>query len=218
VILFPTFGFFGIGGCPFTLLFFGGDPRNNTWDIGSDSLAFAKERLGIIRELRSTLLEKQVKEGESWRQARRRLGMLTGVQLQALRHASVWIGGSFINNNFKGDPDERPPNTDVPSSTQREALQLMMANSFEDDAYGITPELLRHLGREYWWDPLERRGCHRPPVTSNIAIRSDPSTLELDIMSITTARRVATHLRSGMRRFRGGIWTRASPIRRSDRC
>ena len=144
-------------------IFFGGDPRNNTWDIGSDSLAFAKERFGIIRELRSTLLEKQVKEGESWRQARRRLSMLTGVQLQALRLASVWIGGSFINNNFKGDPDERPPNTDVPGSTQREALQLMMDNSFEDDAYGITPELLRHLGREYWWDPLEWRGITNDP-------------------------------------------------------
>ena len=27
------------------------------------------------------------------------------------------------------------------------------AVTFHDEAFGLTPELIRHLGREYWWDP-----------------------------------------------------------------
>lgn len=134
-------------------IYFGGDPRNNTWDLGADSLNFATERLGIVRKLRASLLEKQVKEGDPWTKARTRLSMLNGVHLSALQFASVWIGGTYINNNFKGDPGEQPPNTDVPADKQRESLRLIMDNSFEDEAYGVTTDLLRHLARDYWFDP-----------------------------------------------------------------
>lgn len=140
---------------------FGGDPRNNTWDMGADSLEFAQERFGIVGKLMSTLLDKQVKEGESWKIARRRLATLNGVRVSAIRLASVWIGGSFINNNYKGDPNGRPPNEDVPGADQRKALNLIIANAFEDAAYGITPKILRHLAREYWPDPEEFPGFTR---------------------------------------------------------
>ncbi len=145
-------------------IFFGSDPRNNTWDLGADSLNFATERIGIVKKLRASLLEKQVKEGDSWKKARERFNTLAGVQVNAIYLASVWVGGSFINNNFKGDPDEQPPVTDIPGDKQRDALNLVIENSFVDDAYGITPELLRHMGREYWFDPEER-----------VAFTADPS-------------------------------------------
>jgi hypothetical protein len=32
-------------------------------------------------------------------------------------------------------------------------MQLIIDNAFEDAAFGITPELVRHLGKEHWWDP-----------------------------------------------------------------
>ena len=144
-------------------IFFGADPRNNTWDLGTDSLNFAKERLGIVRKLRASLVEKQVKEGEPWSKARRRFNMINASHVSSLFLASVWIGSSYINNNFKGDEDQQTPIADVPAAKQREALELILANSFEDDAYGITPELLRHLGRDYWWDPEARRGIRADP-------------------------------------------------------
>ena len=144
-------------------IFFGGDPRNNTWDLGTDSLNFAKERLGIVRKLRASLVEKQVKDGEPWSKARRRFNMINASHVSSLFLASVWIGGSYINNNFKGDEDQQTPIADVPGAKQREALELILENSFEDDAFGITPELLRHLSRDYWWDPEARRGITADP-------------------------------------------------------
>ena len=144
-------------------IFFGGDPRNNTWDLGADSLNFARERLGIAKKLRASLVEKQVKEGEPWSKARRRFNMINGSHVSSLFLASVWIGSTYINNNFKGDKDELTPIAEVSGAKQREALELILENSFEDDAFGITPELLRHLSRDYWWDPEGMRGFTADP-------------------------------------------------------
>ena len=133
----------------------GSDPRNMIWDIGADNLNFAESRIGIAKELREKLVADIVKDGESWKTARERLVALLGTQLHALFVASNWIGGSYINNDFKGDPGNRAPIEDVPAAKQRRALRLIIENSFEDDSFGLTPELIRYLGREYWWDPAE---------------------------------------------------------------
>ncbi|MHC4801023.1 MAG: zinc-dependent metalloprotease [Planctomycetota bacterium] len=133
----------------------GSDPRNMVWDIGADNLNFAESRISLAQELRAKLIEKIVKEGESWKTARDRLNVLLGTQLYSVYVATNWIGGSYINNDFKGDPGDRAPIEDIPADVQRRALVLVIDNAFEDEAFGLTPDLLRHLGREYWWDPAE---------------------------------------------------------------
>jgi hypothetical protein len=40
----------------------------------------------------------------------------------------------------------------VPAAQQRRALKLIIDNSFNEQAFGLTPDLVRHLGKEYWWD------------------------------------------------------------------
>jgi hypothetical protein len=130
----------------------GSDPRNNTWDMGSDNLTFAESRLGLVADLREKLVSDIVNDGDSWATARRRFSSLLSTQLQSIFIASRWVGSSYTNNDFKGDPEGRSPIEDVPAEKQRRALQLIIANSFDDDAYGLTPELIRHLGKEYWWD------------------------------------------------------------------
>lgn len=133
----------------------GSDPRNMTWDFGSNNLEFAESRISLAKELRSKLINDVIKDGESWKLARDRFQTLMGTQVQSIFVASTWVGGSYINNDFKGDPGNRAPIEDVPAADQRRALKLIMDNGFEDEAFGITPELIRHLGREYWWDPAE---------------------------------------------------------------
>lgn len=130
-----------------------GDPRHSTWDLGKDNLTFAESRLGLAAEIRSKLLDEIVEDGESWAKARRRFDSLLGTQMQSLFIASKWVGGSFHNTDFKGDPDGRPPVEDVPVEQQRRALNMIIDHTFNDDSYGLTPELVRHLGKEDWWDP-----------------------------------------------------------------
>ncbi|HZW11017.1 MAG TPA: zinc-dependent metalloprotease [Phycisphaerales bacterium] len=129
----------------------GSDPRNMTWDNGADNLQFCESRLGLVQELRAKLLTDIVDEGESWALARRRYQNLLGTQIQCLSIASRWIGGTFSNNDFKAEGG-RAPIADVPAAQQRRALRLIIDNSFNEQAYGLTPDLVRHLGKEYWWD------------------------------------------------------------------
>jgi hypothetical protein len=169
----------------------GSDPRNNTWELGSDNLTFAESRLGLVRDLRSRLIEDVVGDGDSWAVARRRFGALLGTHVQSLFVASRWIGGSYTNNDFKGDPGARAPIEDVPASQQRRALALIIDNSFEDEAFGLTPELIRHLGKEYWWDPAGMNELMADPsFTVHDLVGGVQAAALTMVMNPTTLRRV----------------------------
>ncbi|CAE7758087.1 unnamed protein product [Symbiodinium sp. CCMP2592] len=132
---------------------FGSDPRNVTWDNGADNMNFARSRLSLVQKLRGELLTEIVDDGESWSEARRRFNAFLGTHLQSVSIAATYVGGSYITNARKGDPDAPAPITDISADRQREAMNFVIDNTFEDAAFGITPELIRHLGKEYWWDP-----------------------------------------------------------------
>jgi len=131
----------------------GSDPRNQTWELGKDNLNFAESRLDLIQELRGKLLDELVEDGESWAVARRRYETLLGNHIQSLVVAMPYIGGSYASNDHKGTPDASPPIEDVPAEKQRRALHFIIDNAFEDEAFGLTPEMVRYFGKEHWWDP-----------------------------------------------------------------
>lgn len=169
----------------------GSDPRNQTWDIGKDNLNFAESRLSIVKDLRETLIDDVVDEGESWAEVRRRYSQLLGTHVQSLFIAQRWIGGTFSNTNFKGDPDGRPAIEDVPASQQRRALEMIIANAFEDEAFGLTPELVRHFGKEYFWDPQGIREIGQDPsFTVHDQVAGIQATALSLLMNPTKLRRV----------------------------
>jgi hypothetical protein len=63
-----------------------------------------------------------------------------------------WVGGAFLNRDKKGDPNGRDPITPVPAVQQREALAFVLENTFRDEAFGLTPELLNKMTVDKWWD------------------------------------------------------------------
>lgn len=138
---------------PQVAMSFSSDPRNVTWDLGADNLNFAESRLSLVKDLRSKLLSEIVDDGESWAEARRRYQALLGTHLQSVVIASGWIGSSYLSNAFKGDPNAPMPIEDVAAYDQRRALNLVIDNTFKDEAFGLTPELVRAMGKQYWWDP-----------------------------------------------------------------
>lgn len=169
----------------------GSDPRNNTWDMGANSLNFVDSRMGLVRKLRGKLVEELVEKGTSWKRARDRMGALLGTQFQGIILAASWVGGSYLNNDFKGDPGERAPIEDVAAADQRRALQLIIKNSFYDEAFGMTPDLLRHLGREYWFDPSAINDImDDPSFNVHDVVGGVQATALTFLMNPTTLRRV----------------------------
>jgi hypothetical protein len=129
------------------------DPRNQVWDVGADNLAYCESRMQLVGELRAKLVGELVKDGQSFAEVRRRYQQLLGTQMRGLVIAAAWIGGAYESQDFKGSPNARPPVQDVAAVDQRRALNLLVQNAFDERAFGLTPELVRHMGKEYWWDP-----------------------------------------------------------------
>ncbi|MCH8005029.1 MAG: zinc-dependent metalloprotease [Planctomycetes bacterium] len=169
----------------------GPDPLARRFDYGSDPLDFADSQMRLIAHLRKDILERVVKEGDSWQKARNAYLLLLHRHIGAVSIAANWLGGSYVNRDRKGDPGDRDPVITVPAAKQRRALKFVIDNAFSDEAFGLTPELLAKMTVDKWWDPGGRHLIFEDPSwpvhDRIIAIQAAAITM---IMNPTTLRRV----------------------------
>jgi hypothetical protein len=130
----------------------GPDPLARRYDFADEPLAYARSTVALARQNRAQVLEKFVKEGQPWSRARRGYEITLSQQIRMVGMMANWVGGAHVVRDKKGDPGERAPVTPVDAATQREALAFVIDNSFHDDAFGLTPELLKHMTVEKWYD------------------------------------------------------------------
>ena len=128
----------------------GPDPLARRYDFGADPLNFAKSQISLAKIHREKLLKDLVKDGESWSKARRGYEMTLSLQSRAVSMMSGWVGGAFVNRDFKGDPNARKPIEVVPVDQQRKALQFLINQSFKDEAFGLDRELLSRMTTNHW--------------------------------------------------------------------
>lgn len=130
----------------------GPDPTARRYDMGKDPLVWAENQMAFVRHLREGLLTDFVEDGDSWAKARRGYRITLGTQTQMLSMAANWVGSAYVYRDKKGDPNGRVPIDPVAADQQRKALSFVIDNSFKDEAFGITPELLRHTTVDKWFD------------------------------------------------------------------
>ncbi|RUL84649.1 DUF5117 domain-containing protein [Tautonia sociabilis] len=130
----------------------GPDPLARRYDFSRDPLDYAENQMRLARYHRGRLLDAFVTDGESWAKARQGYEMTLGFQVSALNMMANWIGGAFVNRDKKGDPGDRDPVVVVPASQQRAALTFIIENAFDDNAFGLSPELLRRMSVDKWLD------------------------------------------------------------------
>ncbi len=130
----------------------GPDPYARRYDFSKNPLEYARNQMELARYHRQRIIEKFVEKGDSWTETRKGYEMTLSLQVQSLSMMSNWIGGSFIHRQHKGDDTPRKPIEEVPAKDQREALNFIIKNTFYDDAYGLTPELLQYMTAAKWWD------------------------------------------------------------------
>ena len=130
----------------------GPDPLARRYDFGKDPLAYATEQMKLVKVYRDRILDKFVKDGESWARARRGYELTLSLQTRAASMMANWVGGAFVNRDKKGDPGDRPPVEVVPAEHQRVALKFVIDTTFNDEAYGLTPKLLERMTVDKWLD------------------------------------------------------------------
>ncbi len=130
----------------------GPDPLARRYDFGKDPIAYAENEIRLVNKLRTGILDKFVKDGDSWAKARRGYQLTLSTQMRAVTMMANWVGGAFVHRDKKGDANGRAPVEVVPAATQRAALEFVVAHAFKDEAFGLTPELLAHMTVDKWWD------------------------------------------------------------------
>ncbi len=136
----------------------GPDPIARRYDLGANPIEYAREQVKLSKTLRENLLDRFVKEGDTWAKARQGYLVTLGMQVRGVSMMANWIGGAYVYRDHKGDPDGRAPIEVVSAERQREALKFVIDVTFYDEAYGLTPELLQYMTVDKWFDDGGIRG------------------------------------------------------------
>ncbi|MEL7338537.1 MAG: zinc-dependent metalloprotease, partial [Planctomycetota bacterium] len=168
----------------------GPDPLARRYDFAKDPRDYCEEQMQLIRVYRERILDKFVKDGDSWAKARRGYELTLSLQTRSLSMMSNWIGGSFINRAKKGDPGNIEPVTVVPPEQQRAALKFVIDNAFEDDAFGLTTELLAKMSVDKWNDLGASAMTSEGAFPVHDRVLGIQSTALTSVMNPTTLRRV----------------------------
>jgi len=133
---------------------FGPDPLARRYDFSKDPLDYAHNQMRIARHNRERIIEKLVKEGDSWAKTRKAYEMTLSMQMRAVSMMANWLGGAFVYRDKKGDKGDRLPIEVVPAKKQRDALEFVIENTFRDEVFGLTPDLLRRMTVDKWLDDM----------------------------------------------------------------
>ena len=121
------------------------DPRDATWDLSADPVAWAKGRLGLINATLSGLRARYVKPGQSYAALQEAYSSLIQLKGRAALALSRAIGGIYIDNALPGQPQAKAPFTPVPASTQKSAMAGLAQFLFAPDAFALPAELASSL-------------------------------------------------------------------------
>jgi hypothetical protein len=130
----------------------GPDPLARRYDFSKNPLDYAQNQSRLIKKNREKILDKFVKDGQSWAKARQGYELTFNMQMSTVGMMANWLGGAFVNRDKKGDKNGRAPIEPVPAAMQREALKFTIENAFEDAAFGLTPALLARMTKDKWID------------------------------------------------------------------
>lgn len=125
------------------------DPRVNRFDMSNDTLRFAKERMELSRRLMKRAELRYPEQGESYSQFRNSFARSFNTYANAAILATRYIGGAYIERNFRGDPNEKPPIRPVEGAKQREALRTLRKYVLDENALRFSPATLQKLGIDY---------------------------------------------------------------------
>lgn len=128
----------------------GVDPLTTPYDMSNDTIAFAKERVGVIRGIWDGLVDNVVDKGEPYAKLREAFMFTLSDMQRSLYHTARLVGGYYVSRDHKGDPEESPNLEVVPAARQRAALEFVTETALTQDAFQLDPNLLSRLAPARW--------------------------------------------------------------------
>ncbi len=128
------------------------DPYVARWDMSSDPLEFAKERVALMKRLRKNLEARAVDKGERYNRLRRAMNLQLWEGRNAAGIATRFIGGEQLHRDHRGDKNARDPLVPVDAAKQRAALEFVCEEILSGRYFEFDPALIRKLAPDFWGD------------------------------------------------------------------
>ena len=129
----------------------GVDPRIMIYDMSSDPLGYAEERMDLIRSLYKPLRKRYEDHGKSYHAFTDAFYILNREYSTSTSIISRYIGGLFMDRSMVGQEDREFPFNVIDRETQKWAMTLLNKYLFSPQAFLIPKDIYNHL---QW----ERRG------------------------------------------------------------
>lgn len=141
------------------------DPRVHWYDLTSDPVAYADDRLNLLKELLVAARDKNITEGESYHQLRDAYAVLLAQFSRSISILAHQVGGVYVNRSVAGQPGADVPFVPVSLENQQRAMEGLATHLFAPDALEGSEELYSYLQaqRRLWnfWGQTEDPKVHR---------------------------------------------------------
>ncbi len=136
------------------------DPRVLVFDLSNDSLAYALERLALLKHVSAGLLQRFEEPGATWQDLYNGYLSLTSDRALQFVIASRWIGGVYVDHSVQGQAGADVPLRPVEIARQQQAMAILAEHLFAPDAWHEDQAVYRHLQRQrradnLWYQPQD---------------------------------------------------------------
>ncbi len=152
------------------------DPRSMIFDLSSDPVVFAEQRIQQAQTIVPKLKTRYAVDGASYHELRNAYLVVTSEQATALNVTSRYIGGVYVDRALAGQPGARQPFTPVPYDEQKRAMTVLARYGFAPDAFRAPEDLYTHL-------QMQRRGFSHFEGTEDPKLHERILNIQKDLLS-----------------------------------
>ncbi|MED5534740.1 MAG: zinc-dependent metalloprotease [Pseudomonadota bacterium] len=124
------------------------DPRVHWYDMTSNPIGYAEERLNLIEELLDTAIDKNVRIGESYHELRDAYVVMLSQFSRSISVLAHQIGGVYINRSVVDQIGAQTPFVPVNLETQEHAMDALATHLFAPVALYASQDLYAHLQQQ----------------------------------------------------------------------
>ena len=121
------------------------DPRVMFFDMSSDAIGYAEQRLQLIQQLEANLVQKLTRPGQSYQRISNAFGVLMTDAGRSAAVVSRYVGGVHVDRALAGQAGAGTPFTPVPAAEQRRAMAVLAKQVFAPEAMAMPADLMTHL-------------------------------------------------------------------------
>ena len=124
------------------------DPRVNIYDMSSDAIAYAVERLDLVDSVIGEMRNKYGTEGESYQELHDAFVILATQFARSANTITRYIGGVYVNRAMVGQEGATTPFVPVTRADQERAMVALRQRVFAPNAFSGSADLYNHLRQQ----------------------------------------------------------------------